>query len=256
MMSPERIDKRQSTVTSPEGETVWRDDGSPLTGGLPPSGLDPLRFQTPRYATIVVDLLRDLILNGTYKSGERLNEVALSEQLQISRSPIRKALRALGGEGLVTMVANHGAYVQTYTDTMLSELAVVRESLECTAVRLAAVSMTTTQLASAQDMANKIDRLIHANPHSHVQPPKGDFHSTIADGSNNAELAAMIKNLESKFMVARARSRANPERAQASRQEHLEILQAVLDRDADAAARLMSVHLENSLASMRKTLAD
>jgi DNA-binding GntR family transcriptional regulator len=201
------------------------------------------------YATVATDLLRDLILNGSFAPGERLNEVALSDRLQISRSPIREALRALSGQGLVTMVANRGAYVQTYTAEMLRELAVVRESLESTAVTLAADQMTNQQIKAGRNMLNDVSRALARSPKNHVEPHKADFHAMIAEGSRNAQLAAVIKTIESKFLIARARSGANPERARIAHGEHEAIFLAVEDRDGERAATAMRSHLMKSLES-------
>ena len=222
--------------------------------GAASAALDPARFQTPKYATIATDMLRDLILDGTFAPGERLNEVALRERLQISRSPIREALRALSGQGLVTMVANHGAYVQTYTVEMLRDLAVVRESLECTAVSLAAAHMSEEQLGAGRDMLNRVSRSLAKSPKNYAEPYKADFHAMIAEGSGNAQLAAVVKSVESKFLIARARSGANPERARVAQREHQAIFEAVADRDGAAAADAMRSHLLISLESMLSSL--
>jgi DNA-binding GntR family transcriptional regulator len=203
---------------------------------------------------VAADLLRDLILDGTFAPGERLNEVALSERLQISRSPIREALRALSGQGLVTMVANRGAYVQTYTADMLRELGAVREVLECAAASLAATQMTPEQLRVARSLEDKITRSLEAHPDSRAKPHKNDFHAMVAEGSGNTELAAIIRMVESKFMVARARSGADPEQARVAHMEHLEILRGLLDHDAAEAAAAMRLHLSSSLDRMLKTL--
>jgi GntR family transcriptional regulator, rspAB operon transcriptional repressor len=219
------------------------------------SGLDPARFQTPKFATVAADLLRDLILDGTFAPGERLNEVALSERLQISRSPIREALRALSGQGLVTMVANRGAYVQTYSMDMLRELGAVREILDCAAASLAATQMTPDQLRVARSLADKISHSLEVHPDSRAKPQKNDFHAMVAEGSGNAELAAIIRTVESKFMIARARSGADPENARVAHMEHLEILHGLLDHDSAAAAAAMRSHLSSSLERMLKTLA-
>ncbi len=218
------------------------------------AALDPARFQTAKFATVAAELLRDMILEGAFAPGERLNEAALSERLQISRSPIREALQSLSGQGLVKMVANRGAYIQTYTVEMLTELAVVRESLESTAVRLAAESMSDEQLAKGFEMLERVSQTLSAIPKSVVVPHKADFHAMIAEASGNSELAAMIQTVESKFMIARARSGANPERARVAQGEHRKILEAVRDRDAETAAEAMSSHLARSLASMLASL--
>jgi DNA-binding GntR family transcriptional regulator len=232
----------------PRRGTDWADLGTAV------AGLDPGRFQTPKYATVAAELLRDLILDGTFAPGDRLNEVVLSERLQISRSPIREALRALSGQGLVTMVANRGAYVQTYTVKMLRELAVVRESLECTAVALAAERMTEAQLRAGRDMLDRVARELAKSPDSHAEPHKADFHAMIAEGAHNEQLAATIKAVESKFMIARARSGMNPDRARIAQAEHRAIVDAVEDRDAAISAEMMRSHLANSLESMLSSL--
>jgi DNA-binding GntR family transcriptional regulator len=218
------------------------------------SGLDPSRFETAKFATVAADLLRDLILDGTFGPGERLNEAALSERLQISRSPIREALRSLSGQGLVRMVANRGAYVESYTVEMLRELAVVRESLECVAVRLAVEVMTEEQMRLAFEMMERVTRSLAEGQASFAGPHTADFHALIADGSGNSQLASIVKAVESKFMIARARSGSNPERAWIAHREHEAILTAINDRDAAAAAEAMSAHLATSLASMLSTL--
>jgi DNA-binding GntR family transcriptional regulator len=117
-------------------------------------------FQIQSFSQTVVGLLREMILTGRFGPGERLNELAISEQLKISRSPIREALQTLAGQGLVSLVPGRGAYVAEFDAQSVQQLGEVRIALEVRAAKLAAERITPAQLESMHRILESADAAI------------------------------------------------------------------------------------------------
>src|SRR5262245_61461910 len=119
---------------------------------LLPEGLDISAFRTRSFADEAAKLIRHMILSGHFAPGERLNELQLAGVLQISRSPIREALKALSSVGLVRMVPGRGAFVADYDLATVRHLIEVRLALECAAARLVAERATDEQIEAIGEL--------------------------------------------------------------------------------------------------------
>lgn len=208
-----------------------------------PARLAPESFQARTFTDTAVTLLRDMILSGGFEPGARLNELALSEQLGISRSPIREALQALAGQGLVRIVPGRGSYVMDFDLDSIRQLGEVRIALETRAAHLAASRATEAQLNQLASMLNVTDEALKAGE---TYPPELDFHRAILGASGNPRLIAFAEEVDTQFMLARTRSGREPARASAAYLEHLAIFTAIRDGHAEAAGQAMEVHLTNS----------
>jgi DNA-binding GntR family transcriptional regulator len=193
--------------------------------------------------------LREMILGGVLRPGERLNEGELSTALGISRAPVREAIRHLASEGLLTIVTHKGAFVPSYTGDDLRDIYEVRIALETHATRLAAEHATPGQLdeltALLADAAVSIE--LSGSP---AYPHDLDFHRLLVRLTGNRQLENMATAVDQKLQLARIRSGHLPERAHEALEEHRGILQALAARDANQAAELMTRHLRTSLANV------
>lgn len=211
-------------------------------------------FQVRKYADVALELIRQMILDGEFEPGERLNEIALSERLQISRPPIREALQALSGEGLVRMVPGKGGVVASFDLESVQQLGEVRIALECAAARLAADRASERQLDDLRRILRSTEEALREP--SQPYPRDLDFHVLLLDAAGNPYLAQTAREISTQMRLARVRSGQSPERALQALAEHKAILAALENQDADGAAAAMRDHLMSSLAHIAQLLSD
>jgi DNA-binding GntR family transcriptional regulator len=191
----------------------------------------------------VYDHLRAAILSGRLEPGAELAEVPLSEELGVSRGPIREAIGRLASEGLVTVRPRRGAVVSPLSKEEFLELYQVREALERMAVKLAVRRLQPEDFAALQrlidDMAThaergQVDDFFEAN---------AAFHARLVDASGNAKLGELYRQLLDQIGRYRTRSLRLRGNLQRSVAEHAAILRAAKRGDAERAAHLMSEHI-------------
>ena len=201
-------------------------------------------------ADSVVDLayerIRAMVVSGEIPPGARLGQVELAEQLGISRTPVREALRRLTGEGLAEFVPNRGFRAASPSlDDVLRRLE-VRSLLEPGIARLAAARRSHGDLIRMQE-AIGLEQAAATRIEAH--DASRDFHIVLASATGNPELVAMLDSLwiveiGRRLLAARATS-AEWRRADVA--EHLEIMTAVGAGDGERAARLMAAHIGEAL---------
>jgi DNA-binding GntR family transcriptional regulator len=204
----------------------------------------PLRDQA-------VEVLRDLIIRGDLKAGTRLNEVELATKLGISRGPIREAIQRLAAEGVVEFQQNKGAFVKRSSHEDLRQMFEVRELIEVKAAMLAATRATDEQIIGLQTLLETVDEeLARSETGSYPIEQELDLHLHVLELAGNPYLQRAGSDLQTQVRVARVRSGSSPERAQLALEEHREIISAIAERNAKAAARAMSKHLAGFLAQL------
>lgn len=213
----------------------------------------PLIRSAPSYAEQALGLIRRFILDGVYQPGERLSELALSEKLGISRSPIREALQRLAKEGLVDLVAHRGAFVARLNPARIRALFELREVLEGLAARLAAVRAQVSELSQLQEVLDLAKEALERNSESSY-PTDFDFHRQVALLSRNDLLQDELEEIHAQLELARKRSGAHPARARSAYAEHLAVFTAIRDRDPDAAEQAMRLHVRSAWTSVQLTL--
>lgn len=206
----------------------------------------------------VLSFVRSEIYEGRISPGDRINELEISQKLGISRGPVREAIRLLSSSGLVTYEANVGARVVSPDEDGVAQLYDVREALESTAARLAAIHMTQAERDTLIRTLDAHDaQMTEASSTSY---PRGnadwDFHLLILKGSRNDVIWRICGDeLRDMFSLLRSRHGSSPGRGRRALQEHRWIAEAVAAGDADLAAALMAQHIRasrnNLLAAMR-----
>lgn len=193
-----------------------------------------------------MELIRDQILAGAFKPGQRLGEVELSQTLGVSRSPIREAIRQLAAEGLLNVEPQKGASVPNPDPEQLKELFVVREALEVMAVRLVVESCADSQLEELRRLHDQM-KAVMAEEETPRYPSKEDFHHKIWELSGNRKLLESLERINAQIRLARTMSGWKPQRAVKAHEEHAQIVECIENRDADKAAELMQLHLRNAM---------
>lgn len=185
--------------------------------------------------------LREAILKGKFKPGERLTESNLAQMFQVSRNPIREALRALQAEGLVEVNPRKGARVRLITDEEAEELIDLRADLEGINARNAARRCDDQTRRALEQLLAEGNEAAKSGDADVLQPLNDRFHSALADAGRNRYLADYVKTLRERTLWLFVSARG--ERAVESWREHAAILQAVIGGDADLAALLAARHV-------------
>ncbi|MDI9500680.1 MAG: GntR family transcriptional regulator [Acetivibrionales bacterium] len=200
----------------------------------------------------VYNRIRNDILNGVYEPGESLVELKLSEELGVSRTPVREALRQLELEGLVQSVPNKGATVRGVTEQDIQDIYTIRMLIEGLAARWAAEKITPEELEELKEAVDLEEFYTTKSNYGNLLRFDTRFHDIIFKASKSKPLMYTLSTFHRYVQKARRVSMSSPERAAEVLQEHKAILQAIIDRDADRAEKLMTEHVRNASLNLLK----
>lgn len=195
----------------------------------------------------VFDTLEEEILSGELKSGTALTELALSERLGVSRTPVRGALQRLADEGLVDMLPNKGAVVVGVTERDLIDIYNIRMRLEGLAARTAAERMSDEDKKRLSDSVDLAEFYIRKNDFEHLKELDTEFHRIIYAATGNRMLSKMLTGMHKSIKSYRKKSLSVEGRHERSLKEHKDILRAIQMGDGEAADRLTYAHISAAL---------
>lgn len=193
---------------------------------------------------LVVDKLRERILKGAVAGGERLVEGRLSEELGVSRMPVREALRQLAAEGLVTIEPRRGATVTQFSEDQVRELVEVRATLEGLNAKLAAKRHDPAQIRELETILSEGQRLAESGDALTLMRLNQRFHDALANIAANSVLRDIMRSLRDRTALLFAP--LNSGRGKQNWEEHAAILRAVIDGDAELASLLAARHVYNA----------
>ena len=192
--------------------------------------------------TLVVEALRERILGGTMAPGERLVEGRLSQELGVSRMPVREALRQLAAEGLVTIEPRRGASVTSINPDQVRELVEVRATLEGLNAKLAARRHDPEKIAELERILREGTELAASDGDlATMMRLNQRFHDALGNIAANSVLRDIMRSLRDRTAVLFAP--LNRERGRQNWDEHAAILRAVIKGDAELAALLAARHV-------------
>ena len=200
----------------------------------------------------VYNLIRIDLLNGVYEPGESLVEKKLSEELGVSRTPVREALRQLELEGLVKSVPNKGVTVRGISQQDIQDIYTIRMMIEGLAARWAAEKITPEEMEELKEAVELEEFYTAKSNYGNLLQFDTRFHDTIFKASKSKPLMYTLSTFHSYVQKARKVSMCSPERAAAALEEHKAIMQAIIDRDADRAEKLMTQHVKNASLNLLK----
>lgn len=189
----------------------------------------------------VYDLLKNAILNGDIRPGERLLQDELAKRFGISRMPVRDALRLLEADKLVVSVPNKGVTVADFGAEELQDTFFVRSILEREAVKLAVPRITREDIAVLEGLLAEMDQCLAEKDLSKLTKLNYAFHSAIYNGVPSRRLLDMIKNLWDNF--PRYAMLSTLELASGSQEAHRAILAAIKKGDGEEASKVMENHI-------------
>ena len=198
--------------------------------------------------------LRERIFAGELTPGTFLDEVKLAEQMAISRTPLREALKVLTAEGLVRHEPRRGCFVNEVTDQDLDEIFPVIALLEGRCAFEAAQNASDADLAALEDLHQKLARHAKARRINDYYATNFAIHEAIIALAGNRWLAGVISDLRKILKLARLQQLHAPGRLEQSLSEHMAVFAALKARDAEGAEAAMRTHLSRQRDALR-TLA-
>jgi DNA-binding GntR family transcriptional regulator len=202
----------------------------------------------------VVDRLRDMIIEGEIAVGDRLHETALSEVLNVSRTPLREAVKLLATEGLVELLPGRGARVAALSPDDVQELFEVISGLERLAAELAAVRMTARDLERLQRLHEKMAVHFQNGERHEYFAINHAIHEAIVTAAKNTTLSAMHSSLMAKARRGRYTALASDARWKEAMGEHEALMQALAKRDAKLAGDILFQHDRRTGETTREIL--
>ena len=193
---------------------------------------------------LVVEKMRERILDGSLPQGHRLVEGRVSAEFDVSRIPVREALRRLAAEGLVTIEPRRGASVTRFTEEQVLELVEVRGNLEALNAKLAARHKSPEQTAKMRRILEDGDRLAGAGDLVALAQMNQQFHGVLCQAAGNSVLQDVMRSLRDR--TALLFTPFNRDRCRQNWEEHAAILRAVLNGDPELASVLALCHVQNA----------
>ncbi len=192
--------------------------------------------------------LRDDILSGKYKEHEELKEVAIGEELGVSRTPVREAFRQLELEGLIQIIPNKGAFVTGITVKDVKDIYMIRSKLEGLCARWATEHITKEQMEEMEENVYLTEFHTKKGHMDQIAELDNRFHDILYEACNSKMLEHLLKDYHNYVLRVRKKSLAT-DRASVSNNEHRLIMEAIRDKDADR-AELANAHMIKAFQNM------
>ncbi|RYF55264.1 MAG: GntR family transcriptional regulator [Comamonadaceae bacterium] len=221
-------------------------------------------FKVQRVASVlrhsVTESIRNAILVGRFKPGERLPERELCEMTGVSRTLVREALRQLESEGLIIVIPHRGPVVERLLPEQAMGIYQVREELEGLACQLFAEHASDASLTALQEAFKALKQaLLNGSPLEQLAT-KNAFYHELLEGAGNEALTTTLRLLNSRVMLLRSTSMQAPGRAKKSVAELSDLLDALVARNGKAARKAGSLHVRNAsqvaISILRKSIED
>ena len=217
--------------------------------------LEPINLDTYQpLREVICESLRNAIKNGKLKPGERLMEVQLAEELGISRTPVREAIRKLEQEGYVIMLPRRGTYVSSVSVHDVQEIFEIRTALESLSTGLAARRIENEELEQLQKLLAEIEGYIDKHDIDNIVKTDIEFHDLLYKVSRNERLSGIISNLKEQLSRFRTLSMSYPGRLKETLEEHREMVEAIASGDVEAAREAAERHMVRAEETLLKAM--
>ena len=203
---------------------------------------------------VVFKQLREEILYGKLKPGERLMEAALSERLGVSRTPIREGIRLLEKEGLVVMLPRRGAHVASITAKQLADVLEARRTLETFTMNACCARITRTRYEELKKANERFAEAIDGGNLRDMADTDTEFHNIIIDTAGNEKVKEMLVNL--KEQIFRYKYEFMKEMSDPTRlvREHDQIIKAIGESRSDRAVELIKLHIDSQAIAIYRNI--
>lgn len=208
-------------------------------------------YKSLSLANQVYDIIEEKILNGVYSQGEILSESRLSDELGVSRTPVREAMTRLENENLIASSPS-GTVVLGITDRDVDDMFLVKSVLEPVVGRLAAANRTAKQLEQMRDILEQQEFYTGKSNTERVKNLDTGFHDIMYTASGSPTFQAILSSVHHKLMKYRKDSLNIENRSQRVMSEHTAIYEAIKAQDEDLVEKLVKEHLQNAYDNIKK----
>ena len=213
--------------------------------------VDPTPLRPASLHEEVATRIRNMVFDRVLAPGQWIDELALAREWQISRTPLREALKVLAAEGLVTPVPRQGSKVAEMSEDDADELLPVMALLEGRCAFEAVRKASNADIRALQQLHEKLERHAAAHNVDGYYQANHEFHSKVQALARNRWLDRATTDLRRFVRLLRGRQLNWPGRIDASINEHRVLLDAIVQRDAARAERVMHDHLMAQLAALK-----
>jgi DNA-binding GntR family transcriptional regulator len=200
----------------------------------------------------IYNSIRENILSGKYAPGESLIEKRLAEELNVSRTPIREAIRQLELEGLVESIPNKGATVKGISNKDMEDIYQIRMVLEGLAAKWAIEQITDEEIKRLSESYELMEFYTSKADIDAISRLNTEFHDIIYAATKSVVLQHILKDFQIYVKWARHESLSSLGRKETALKEHLAILKAFKDRNSKDAEKFLTLHVENSSKNIKK----
>ena len=205
---------------------------------------------------VVFNTLRQAILKGELKPGERLMEIALAERLGVSRTPIREAMRKLEQEGLVVMIPRRGAQVANITEKDLNDVLEVRIALENVAIEKACARMTEEEMRRLWLAAKEFEHTIAEGNLVKLAEADVAFHEVIYQASDNKRLIQVLNNMREQIYRYRVEYLKDENNYPTLMKEHKDIVEGLVRKNKMQVTETMHQHVKNQAVAVKAMIQE
>ena len=215
----------------------------------PAHAFGPLQHEYAPLRNKIIDALRRAIETGDLKPGTRLVEKDLCQQLNVSRTSLREALRQLQAEGLLVELFNRGLAVVEISPEDAANISRVRGVVEALIVEQFVENASDAEVGELRAQSEIVNEAYRYGDPDHIMTAKREFYSLICSGAGNAVALNIIENLTLLTSILRRRSVVRKERQKQSIVEIGKIVAAIRKRDKQAARAAAELHVANAAKS-------
>ncbi len=193
---------------------------------------------------VVFNTLRDEILYGKLKPGERLMEISISERLGVSRTPVREAIRRLEQEGLVDMFPRRGAQVSGVTEKSLADVLEARKTLETFTVNASCSRITKEQLQRLRQANEVFEKATISKDAAKIAEADESFHHIIIEAAGNERIAETLNNLKEQLFRFRFEYLKDVKEYSHLVEDHKMLIDAIEAGKSDLAVEIIKLHID------------
>jgi DNA-binding GntR family transcriptional regulator len=198
----------------------------------------------------IANNLREMIMSGELREGDKIKENELCDMMGISKTPLREALRVLSAEGLIRLIPNRGSYVTTPTFEEIKEMFDVMVALEGVCARTAVEKMSDQDFIKLENLHQKLEKNFERKDQKEYIRQNNLYHAFVQELAGNKTLNQIVNGLRQKILLYRFQSLNLPGRFEQSIEEHRILLTAFRNRNPKKAENLMKSHLKKQCDAM------
>lgn len=211
-----------------------------------------IKVEYKNLETLVYEEIKSMIFQQKLPPNSKIVEEEISKQLNVSRTPVRTALTALEKDGLVKIIPRKGAYVVSLEVEDIEEIYVLREVLEGVAARYSAKNANGSFIKELEKALNNYKIAVEDKDYNSCIKYDEIFHNLIHHSSKNNRLISHLEIIKNQIQLLKFRSSHIPGRPLKSLSEHIEILNAIKERDSERSELAMRTHIKNAKEDVLK----